>query len=535
MKRTAASSHHIRGAGIGGIQKVMNDGSSYLDGMMLCIFKGVRDSFFKMIEQKSKYLIWLETLHREYTERTNITLFGQQAMLIKLLADMYEVRCRFEKILGKLQSEAFVLEDEDVKYEEWYNPEKWKIADNSLHIEDMIETFNIKQGNPLPQTYSNILITPFGENANFDNDRFRNVVSSLFVLNTIVDEQKMEVALDGELKKLQKLLLDISNAKKRKKEPEEYAVFFDAERLKYRKSFITKSKLLAEHRNWKDRNYDDDYKEALKERRVELLLELFDSGFLDDLKVRSHRRPEDLLGFKKYEFEKWNGREEDAIRYFATLCKICPFRDDMIDFSDHAKIGRYILDEHIEPPMVNAFLRVMELILLVQKEMRTIDDPDYVEDEDQSPAEAFIEKVKRILLLMEDENGTTLKLTGRGDRGMTYKFEVRGKALGEVLDDVLVNKEEYVKSYLEGATKETATQLKYVCPFLGYILDTHLYSTDKLQKKDLAPMFEHEYGKTSAVSKMKHKTLSNEAENFFKIVEETMKKHLEASKTSTLK
>ena len=179
-----------------------------------------------MAEQKSKYLIWLETLHREYTERTSITLFGHQAMLIKLLADMYEVRCRFEKILGKLQSEALVLDDDDVKYEEWYNPEKWKLLDGSLYAEDPRETFNIKQGNPLPQTYSNILLTPFGESAHFDIDRYRNVVSSLFVLDTIVDEQKMEVTIDGELKILQKILLDISNAKRRDLTDEECARLF---------------------------------------------------------------------------------------------------------------------------------------------------------------------------------------------------------------------------------------------------------------------------------------------------------------------
>lgn len=488
-----------------------------------------------MTEKKSKYLVWLETLHREYTERTCITQLGRQAASLHLLADMYEVRCRFEKLLERLQKEAIQLNDEDLNYQEWYNPEKWKVIDNTLQDEDIRETFEIKPDSPLAQTYANKMLAPFGKGANFDNDRFRNVVSSLFVLNTIVDEQKMEVTINSELEKLQKVLLDISNTKNRQKEPEEYAAWFESERVKYRKNFITKSQLKAAHEKWKKSIYDDDYREALKERRVELLLELFDSGFLDDLKVKSHRKAEDVLGFKKYEFEKWNERMDDAVRYFSTMCKICPFKDDMISFDNHAKIGRYILDEHIEAPMVNSFFKAMELILMVQREIHTLDDPAYVEEEEITPTEAFIEKVKRLFLLMEDENGTIKELTSRGNGG-TYKFDVKGKAICDVLDDVLVNNEQYIKAYLDGANTDTAVQLKYVCPFIGYILDTHLYSTDKLQKNHLKPMFEIEYGSpTSAATKMGHKNMSYEAINLFNIVKETMEKHQKASKSQTSK
>ena len=72
-----------------------------------------------MTEKKSKYLVWLETLHREYTERTCITQLGRQAASLHLLADMYEVRCRFENLLKRLQNEAIQLNDEDVSYQEW--------------------------------------------------------------------------------------------------------------------------------------------------------------------------------------------------------------------------------------------------------------------------------------------------------------------------------------------------------------------------------------------------------------------------------
>ena len=91
-------------------------------------------------------------------------------------------------------------------------------------------------------------------------------------------------------------------------------------------------------------------------------------------------------------------------------------------------------------------------------------------DEEQSPAEAFIEKVKRILLLMENENGTILKLTGRGDRGMTYKFDVRGKALGEVLDDVLVMGYPPITGFNAILTSETATVGAYQKSSTGQVI-----------------------------------------------------------------
>ena len=504
---------------------VMNDGSSYLDGMTLCIFKGVRDSFLTtMAEQKSKYLVWLETLHREYTERTSITLFGKQAMLIRLLADVYEVRCRFEKILGRLQQEAFVLEDGDVVYEEWYNPEKWKLLDDSLHTEDLRETFNIKQGNPLPQTYSNILLSPFGKSANFDNDRFRNVVSSLFVLNTIVDEQKMEVAIDGELKKLQKLLLDISNAKRRDMSDEECASLFVGIRDKYLKGFMTRGQLTAAHKKWRSEQIGEIDMDVLCERRVELLLELFDTGFLDDMPL--HRKANDTLGFDNYEFEKWEGRMNEAKKYFAKLCRICPYRGDMIDFSNYAKIGRYIINQHIEQKVVEGFLWQMQLIQMVQREMRRLNNiEEEGEETDVNPVDVFADTVKHIMLKAEDDNGTVKKLTARGNGG-TYTYNIKGKEFGLVMDDVLANHEEYVKAYLEDADETQAATIKYVAPFIGAILETHLFSPSTMPKKDIAPALESKYGSgTSATSKLASSNLSDKGKTLLNILKSVAKEH----------
>lgn len=462
-----------------------------------------------MATQKSKYLIWLETLHREYTERTNITLFGQQAMLIKLLADMYEVRCRFEKILAKLQQEAIVLEDDDVDYEEWYNPEKWKITGDELVDEDITETLGISKKSAVAQSYANALLTPFGENAKFDNDKFRNIVSSLYVLNLVVDNQRIDVAINEELAALQKTLLDISNAKTRELTDDECASFFVDMRDKYLNGFLVRGKLVAEHRKWRESLLNEIEIDDLKERRVELLLGLFETGFLEDIKL--HKKAADPLGFDNYEFEKWEGKMNEAKKCFAKLTKLCPYSQDMIDFSNSAKIGRYIINAHIGPAIVNGFLEQMQLIAMVQRDMRRMLNSDEdVDDTGDSPVDAFVNCVKHIMLKAEEENGTVKPLTARGNGG-TYTYNVNGKAFAGVMDVLVEKYEDSIKAYLDGLTAQKAKTIKYVAPFIGAVIETQLFSPANMPKKDLEPAFESVYGRgTSAVSKMAVSNLSEE-------------------------
>lgn len=420
---------------------------------------------------------------------------------------MYEVRCRFEKILIKMQQEAILLEDDDVDYEEWYNPEKWKITGDELVDEDITKTLGISKKSAVAQSYANALLTPFGENALFDNDKFRNIVSSLYVLNLVVDNQRIEVAINDELAALQKTLLDISNAKTRELTDEECAKSFIDMRDKYLNSFLVRGKLIAEHRKWRGSLLNDIDIDELKERRVELLLGLFETGFLDDMTL--HRKATDPLGFDNYEFEKWEGRMNEAKRYFAKLCRICPYQGEMIDFSNNAKIGRYIINAHIGPAIVNGFLEHMQLIAMVQRDMRRmLNNEEDVDETGDSPVDAFANCVKHIMLKAEEENGTVKTLTARGNGG-TYTYNVNGKAFVGVMDVLVEKYEDSIKAYLDGLTAQKAKSIKYVAPFIGAILETHLFSPANMPKKDIEPAFESEYGRgTSAVSKMAISNLS---------------------------
>lgn len=321
-----------------------------------------------MAEKKSKYLIWLETLHREYTDRTNITLFGQQAASIRLLADMFEVRCRFERLLERMMKEVVILEDDDVNYEEWGNTQKWNGKGILLTDEDVQETLGITQENHLAQTYSNRLLDTFGEDITFNTDQFRNMVSSLFILEKTVGNQLMEKAIDNELKRLLSVLQSIVVEKQKRLTDEEYSDRFGK---LYEKAinYMTKPMLIKEHNDWLDNIDGECNMDEMCERRACLLLDIFESGFADELKRKFHRKAEDVFGFGNYDFENWAGRTDEAVRFFAALTNLCPYENGLIDFSHKDRMGKYIIRHHIAQPVVNKFIQKMELIKMVQDEM----------------------------------------------------------------------------------------------------------------------------------------------------------------------
>ena len=480
-----------------------------------------------MAEKKGKYLIWLETLHRQYTDRTCITQMGRQAASLRLLAEMYEIRCRFGKILECIKKEAFQLDDEGLDYEEWSNPEKWKRGESLAMEEDMRETFDIKPESPLSQTYANELTSAYGDLANFDQDGFRNMVSSLFVFEQIVDPQRTEVTIDTILRELQATLVKIKNAKERKHSDEEYEELYDKELLRFGNDFIKQSRIESKHQTWKNNLIDDLSEEVLKERRIELLLCLFDTGFLDDLKETTHKgTKDDVLGLKDYDFKNWNDRMDEAVKYAAALRRICPIKDDLINFDNKARIGKYIFDNHIPTPILDDFFENMELIKKVQREILICKDPNAISLKGEKPAKCFVEMVKRIMLKAEDRNGERIETKPRGHL-VEYVYNVDGKGFCKVMDDLLITNETDIENYLGRASAEEAISIKYVAPFIGIVIETHEYSETKMQKTDFEDTFKFIYGdKTSAVSKMSaKKDLPEEADRLFEIVKKSIKKH----------
>ena len=147
------------------------------------------------------------------------------------------------------------------------------------------------------------------------------------------------------------------------------------------------------------------------------------------------------------------------------------------------------------------------------------------EKEEIDPTFAFVERVKEIMLKAEKDNGKQKQNNSRSYT-TTYIYNVDGKGFCKVMDELLANYDYLIIDYLKGASAETAGSIKYVCPFIGYVLDTHLYSSAKMPKNEFKKVLQVVYGKgTSAVSKMSDKNPSNEAEVLYKTAKEIMEKH----------
>lgn len=147
------------------------------------------------------------------------------------------------------------------------------------------------------------------------------------------------------------------------------------------------------------------------------------------------------------------------------------------------------------------------------------------EKDEQNPAVAFVERVKEVMLKAEKDNGKQKQNNSRSYT-TTYIYNVDGKGFCKVMDELLANYTNVINDYLDGATAEAAVSIKFVAPFIGYVLDTHLYSPDKMPKIAFKDAFESVYGKgTSAVSKMSDKNPSNEADILYKTAKEIMEKY----------
>lgn len=83
----------------------------------------------------------------------------------------------------------------------------------------------------------------------------------------------------------------------------------------------------------------------------------------------------------------------------------------------------------------------------------------------------------------------------------SYKFKFNSKGFCKMMDELLDNYSSDIKAYLHGTHKPTG--VTFIFPFLGEILNAHLFNGTDLQKKDLKPIFESfKYNGRTAVNKL---------------------------------
>ena len=141
------------------------------------------------------------------------------------------------------------------------------------------------------------------------------------------------------------------------------------------------------------------------------------------------------------------------------------------------------------------------------------------------PVKAFVDRVKLIMKNAEKDNGKEKPIKARGNGG-TYIYNVDGDGFCGVMDDLLLTHEKELAAYLAGASADTATNIKYVAPFIGFILDTHCFTHKDMPKNAFQEAFESVYGEgTSAVSKMSDKEPPEENKKLFEVTQEIINKH----------
>lgn len=144
---------------------------------------------------------------------------------------------------------------------------------------------------------------------------------------------------------------------------------------------------------------------------------------------------------------------------------------------------------------------------------------------DTNPVKSFVDIVKLIMKNAEKDNGKEKPIKARGNGG-TYIYNVDGDGFCGVMDDLLLTHEKELADYLAGASADTATNIKYVAPFIGFILDTHCFTHKDMPKNAFQEAFESVYGEgTSAVSKMSDKEPPEENKKLFEVTQEIINKH----------
>lgn len=142
-----------------------------------------------------------------------------------------------------------------------------------------------------------------------------------------------------------------------------------------------------------------------------------------------------------------------------------------------------------------------------------------------NPVKSFVDRVKLIMKNAEKDNGKEKPIKARGNGG-TYIYNVDGDGFCGIMDDLLLTHEKELADYLKGASADTATNIKYVAPFIGFILDTHYFTHKDMPKNAFQEAFESVYGEgTSAVSKMSDKEPPEENKKLFEVTQEIINKH----------
>ena len=471
----------------------------------------------------------IEQLNAEYTNRTSISIFGRNTTMLRLFVDSYEVRLRFEKLLEKIKQGPALLEDADMKYQEWANETKWVKPNKEKQesVSQTASTFGFSEDAPFAQTYANYIKDAFGTRLNNINlERFNIIASSVIMTGDVISDYEFDLAIDENIKQLRNTLLEIADFRQNHTwSKKDYSQFYLQLHQEYDNNNWNDIKKKSEHKKWLKEVCTEPDADDYEQRCRELLLVLFKTGFLDAKKKNMHVPATDDLNFSAIQDEEMIPDLNDTLKWYAAFKKLCPRgNENAFRFDEHAALGQYIYDSNIPKDVCWQFFHYTSLIEIIQNEMSWLQHPERKPKAWDKILEIFEERVKQIMKKAEDDNGVKKTTSPRGHE-TTYIYNIDSKGVCDVIDDLHQLHRKELLDYLADATEKTADSITYVSPFIGFILGTNCFSHKDMPNTELSDAFKFYYGeKTSAVSKMSNKHPTEVAKKLFDVTLEIIKK-----------
>lgn len=438
----------------------------------------------------------IEQLNYEYRNRFSLSVVSQRASVLKLMTDSLDVRKQLENLYETLRQAPMLMEEADFDFLGWADEARWMKPEEQL-FEDG------------------------------DDDNWVTMIGMQQLGDLLKEEamfKLMDKAIEENIRALRKTLKDIYQFRKTHRwSKESYAQFYHDIYDEHTKTEVWKRETQDVHDRWMHEQVGMLCMEDLEQKRRELMISCFHTGFLDNIYQKTHVPAHDDLHFGYIKNRQMVNDLDDTLKWVAAFKRLCPLKDNMFSFNEDAILGKYIYHHAIPQQTCWEFFHFANQIELVQTEMGWMEHPETKPKGESEVIRIFVDTVKLLMMKATKDNSTHRTMTPRGHSD-SYIYNVEGERICLVMDILQVKHEPLLRDYLQDATANTANSIKYVAPFIGYILDTHLFTHAKMPKKDLDWVFKEVYGKnTSAVKKLNYSECSDEAKRLFEALKNTAK------------
>ena len=409
----------------------------------------------------------IEMLNYEYRNRFSLSVVSQRASVLKLMTDSLDVRKQLENLYETLRQAPMLMEEADFDFLGWADEARWMKPEEQL-FED-------------------------GDDDNWVTMIGMQQLGDLLKGEAMV--KMMDLAIEENIKAVRKTLRDIHHFRKTHRwSKESYAQFYREMHAAYEQDASKTQEVNALHAQWHRNMFSCPDMNDCRQRLRELLITLFETGFLDAIRKKTYVPAADELRFIDIKDENMVDDLSDILKHMAALHKLCPLHDGMLNFDNHARLGQYIYDNNIPTQTCCDFFHIKDLIVQLQIEMAWILNPETKPKGEDETIELFVEVLKRVMVPVRSMNGRMISYLNNRHVECSYKFNFDDQQFIQVIDVLKRDHPEKIFDYLEGRKGEDAIGVTMVCPFIGCVLGLHLFNNKYVRNVDFDSVFEQVFG-----------------------------------------